>query len=708
VALRLVVEREEERRAFTRATYWDITAGLEADGIRFEATLTHLGGRRIASGKDFDDETGQLKTPDAVLLGEAEAQRVAEGLQQRPWSVSQVEQKETRQRPQPPFITSTLQQAASSLLGMSPKQTMQVAQRLYEGVDLGQGEREGVITYMRTDSVVLSERALGEAAAYIRRHFGEQYHRRMQYTTKSKMAQEAHEAIRPTHISRTPKELAPFLKDDELKLYRLIWNRTVASQMAEAQLLKTTVDFTADAGGQAAVLRANGSVVVFPGFLKVADTAQEDAKLPPLQEGDSAAMADAGGSAHRVQIVSIVPERHETKPPARYTEASLVRRLEEEGIGRPSTYASTVSTIEDRGYVVRRGKALVPTYLGIAVTHLLRKHFGEYVDLKFTARMEDTLDRIAEGEQSWLDFLRMFYFGSGDFGQGLEARIAAELEKIEYPAIPVGEAQGQAIVVRVGRNGAYLQRGEGGKGNTANLSEQVPYDELTPEKALAMLEQRAQGAEPLGVDPATGMNVYVFNGQYGPYVQLGEQEEGSKKKPKRVSLLQGVAPESVDLQTALNYLALPRTLGMHPEKGKPVQAGLGRFGPYVVCDGEFRSLRNADSVFSIDLPRALELLAQPKGARRGKALLRELGRHPESGLAIELFDGRYGPYVSDGSVNATLPKGTSPEAVTLEQAVQLLAEAATRPRRAKKSAAKRASAAKAPAKKKAAAKRKSA
>lgn len=709
VALRLVVEREEERRAFKKAAYWDLTAALEADGIAFEATLTQLGGRRIASGKDFDDETGQLKTPDAVLLGEAEALQVAEALKKHPWEVSQIEQKETRQRPQPPFITSTLQQAASSLLGMSPKQTMKIAQQLYEGVDLGQGEREGVITYMRTDSVVLSEKALAEAAAYIRKHFGDSYHRRMQYTTKSKMAQEAHEAIRPTHISRTPKDLAPYLKSDELKLYRLIWNRTVSSQMAEAQLLKTTIDFTAEADGQTATLRANGSVVVFPGFLKVADTAQEDAKLPRLIQGDFAVMADAENVApgHRVLIRSITPARHETKPPARYTEASLVRRLEEEGIGRPSTYASTVGTIEERGYVYRRGKALVPTYLGIAVIHLLRKHFAEYVDLKFTARMEDTLDKIADGEQSWLDFLHMFYFGNGDFGHGLAPRIAAELKRIEYPAIPVGESDGQPIVVRVGKNGPYLQRGQRGKGNTANLPADLPYDELSVDRAATLLAQRAQGPRPLGVDPATGRNVYVLNGPYGPYVQLGER--GQEGGPiRRVSLLKGTSIESVTLEIALEYLKLPRTLGMHPEKDKPVQAAIGRYGPYVVCDGDFRSIQQPDSVFTITLERALELLAQPGGARRGRTLLRELGTHPESGNTVALYAGRYGLYVSDGTLNATLPKDTSPDTVSLEQAVALLAEAATRPRGARrtaKRAPKRAAAKTAP-KKKAAAKRK--
>ena len=371
VALRLVVEREEQRRAFHVAAYWDIEATLAEGEKVFKATLTEVDGKHVATGRDFDASTGLLKGEDTAWLDETAAQTLA-ALARRatPWKVVRVEQKNTRQRPQPPFITSTLQQAASSLFGFTPRQTMQVAQRLYEGVDLGGGEREGLITYMRTDSVILSERALAEAGETIRKRFGDEYYRGpRRYTTKSKMAQEAHEAIRPTHLNRHPDDVAPYLEQDELKLYRLVWNRALASQMPDAELLKTTADIRAEGEGRTAVFRANGSVVTFPGFLRVADQGTEDTELPPLTEGMGV------GEGQPIAIQSIDALKHETKPPARYTEASLVRRLEEEGIGRPSTYAPTITLIQQRGYVEKRGKALAPTFVGISITHLLRGSF---------------------------------------------------------------------------------------------------------------------------------------------------------------------------------------------------------------------------------------------------------------------------------------------------------------------------------------------
>ncbi len=702
VAVRLVVEREEQRRAFNVAVYWDIEAALEADGIAFTAALVEVGGKRLATGKDFDANTGELSTQNVVWLDEDAAKRLAEAVTAHlPWRVARVDQKKARLRPAPPFITSTLQQAASSNLGFAPKRTMQVAQRLYEGVDLGGGEREGLITYMRTDSVSLSERALDEAAVVIRDAFGAEYHRGpRQYTTKSKLAQEAHEAIRPTHLDKTPDELARYLGQEELGLYRLVWNRTIASQMADAELLKTTVDITAETGESGeALFRTNGSVVTFPGFLRVADSQQRDTELPMLREGQQV------GESADIALKAAAPGRHETKPPARYTEASLVRRLEEEGIGRPSTYAPTISIIQQRGYVELRGKALTPSFVGIAVTSLLRGHFADYVDLGFTARMEDALDNIADGKQDWVDFLTAFYRGRGQFGNGLEPQIAQEMEQIEFPATSLGEdSEGKPVIVRVGRSAPFIQRGEGGPGNTAPLPEGVTYEDLSIAKALDILETRNKGEATLGEDPETGMTIHRLIGPFGPYVQLGEVEKG--KKPKRASLPKGVNPEDVDLETALRYLSLPRKLGDHPESGKVIRAGIGRFGPYIVHDGDFRSLEKTDDIFTVTIARALELLAKPKRTRGAKKPLRSLGKPPGGETEIQLYEGRYGPYVSDGSKNASLAKDQDPATLTLDDAVTLLANAPDKKKRPakKKSAAKK----KAPAKKKAAAKKKSA
>lgn len=699
VAVRLVVEREEERRAFRVGVYWDLEATMSASGKTFAAVLMEADGKRVASGKDFDPVTGRPKTNDLAWLDAPAAEALAEALRRGVWKVARVEQKEAKQRPYPPFITSTLQQSASSALGFSPRKTMQIAQRLYEGVDLGRSEREGLITYMRTDSVTLSEKALAEAGAIIRERFGAEYYQGpRRYTTKSKMAQEAHEAIRPTHLNRRPEDVSHILDADDLKLYRLIWNRTMASQMADALLLKTTADIAARGDGREGIFRTNGSVVTFPGFLRVANSDTQDAVLPALAEGMGV------GAGQAITLDKVEPARHETKPPARYTEATLVRRLEEEGIGRPSTYAPTISLIQQRGYAELRGKALAPTFVGIAVIQLLRQHFAEYVDLQFTALMEDVLDDIAEGRQDWIQFLYGFYRGrTGQFGHGLEPQIAAELERIEFPAIALGEdAEGRPLVVRLGRSAAFVQRGAGGEGHTASVPADLSYEDLSVEKAEALIEARAKGDEALGVDPGSGQKVYCILGPYGPYVQLGESGNGAK--PKRASLPKGTPVESVDLKTALNYLSLPRELGPHPESGKPVRTAIGRFGPYVVCDGDFRSLQKGDDVFTITFDRAVALLAQPK--RGAKELLRTVGAHPETGEPIELFNGRYGPYVTDGKANVSLPKQADPAALTLEEALRMLAEAPKKEKPARRKAAAKKPAARKPAAKKKAAPKK--
>lgn len=692
VALRLVVEREEERRAFVKAGYWDAEAELSRDGKTFKAALISLNGQRVAGGKDFDSATGRLKEGNGsgpVWLDETKIQALVENLSAgTPWRVASLEEKESALRPYPPFITSTLQQAASSLLGFSPRKTMQIAQKLYEGVDIGEGTREGVITYMRTDSVVLSEKALQDAAAFIGKQYGEEYHTRRQYTTKSKMAQEAHEAIRPTHIHHSPESLARFLSRDEFRMYQMIWNRTIASQMSDARVMRTTVDIMAQGGGESAILRANGSVVLFPGFLKVMTDRQKDNELPRVTEG----MTVAASNDADILLEALTPLSHETQAPARYTEASLVRRLEEEGIGRPSTYAPTVAVIQQRGYVERVGSALAPTYLGIAVIFLLREHFSDYVDLGFTSRMEDALDNIAEGRQDWLAFLKAFYYGDSP-GQdnGLKPRVNQSFESIDFPAIPVGvDEKGNKIVIRLGKTSPFLQCGQGEGSVSASIPEKVYYDELNEEKALEILENKVQREDGLGKCPKTGKRVFLLEGPYGPYVQLGEESE--EGKPKRVSLPRGMKLEDVTLEKALQLLNLPRELGEHPETKKKVMASIGRFGPYVVHDGDFRSL-DASLLFTIELEQALAMLAQPKNSRGAKKLLRTLREKEGDETAIELYDGRYGPYVTDGSVNASLPKTVSADEVTVESALTLLREAAekkaTKPARKKKASAKK-------------------
>lgn len=726
VAVRLVVEREEERKAFRSAEYWDVVATLAKQDLEFAATLVALGGKRLAGSRDFDAATGKLTAEaqqkgDVGWIRQQQAEQLANELARNSeWWTARVEQKESTLRPDAPFITSSLQRAASGLLGFSPNRTMRIAQDLYEGVDLGGGEREGLITYMRTDSTALSEQALKQAAVVIGKRFGDGYHQWRTFTTKSKMAQEAHEAIRPTHLDRHPDEVASFLSDDQLKLYRLVWNRTLASQMADAKLKKTTVEFEVETTDGTAVLRANGSVVTFPGFLKVSDTKQKDTELPEIKEGERViapgkiagpndAITLAAHPHDALVLQETTPVKHETKPPARYTEASLIQRLEEEGIGRPSTYAPTIGTIQQRGYVELKGKALVPTFLAVAVTQLLKKHFGEYVDYDFTARMEDALDAIARGEQDPTQFLRGFHRGQGSFGHGLEPQIERELPNIDFPVLDLGTdpQSGQRLVVRIGRTAPYIQRGEGGDENTAPIPQDALYEELTAEKAVDLLNAKARGNEAIGKDPETELPVYALIGPYGPYVQLGEKNE-ENKKPKRASLPKGMQPSEVDLPFALKLLSLPRTLGAHPDGGDIV-AGIGRFGPYVKHGDEFRSLEESDDVYTIPLERALHLLAQPKKSRRAtRKVVAELGKDPQTENPVQVLEGRYGPYITNGDKNVTLPKDKDPAAVTLEEAIALLDAAPEKKGRKKKAATKKKPAAKKKAAKKSSAKKKSA
>jgi len=541
----------------------------------------------------------------------------------------------------------------------------------------------------------LSEKALNESARVIREMFGREYYdgpRR--YQTRVKNAQEAHEAIRPTDFRLAPRDLERHLESDELRLYELVWKRTMASQMTDARVLKTTVEITAEGpGGEACVFSASGKAIEFAGFRRAcvegsddpdAELADQESILPAMREGHRVGAADAAGGASggaELALKGLEAKGHETQPPARFTEAALIRELEQAGIGRPSTYATTIATIERRGYAFRQGKALVPTFPAFAVTNLLRDHFGDYVDVGFTAEMEEDLDQISNGERDPVAFIRAFYREGESGHPGLEPMVAKAEPNIEYPAIEIGAdpVTGEPLRVRVGRFGPFVQRGEGGPGNTATLPRHLPPADLTVEKALALIKTKAEGPKSLGADPATGQQVYVQHGRFGHYVQLGENPPRVKgkaaEKPKRASLPGGVSASAVTLDEALRLLSLPRELGAHPEDGEIVVAAIGRFGPYVKHGDEFRSLEDTDDVYTVSIERALELLKAPKKSRRRtatKTVLRSLGAHPQTGGEVKLMEGRYGPYVTDGQVNASVPKGSDPASLTLESAVALL------------------------------------
>jgi DNA topoisomerase-1 len=686
VAVRVIVEREEERIAFRAASYWDLEAKLRGGAMEFTATLAKVAGQRVATGKDFDSK-GQLESNTVRLLGEKDAQSLRETLMRRlPWTVTSVEEKPYTQRPSPPFTTSTLQQEANRKLGFSSERTMQIAQRLFQGMDLGGGELEGVISYHRTDSTTLSQKALAEAATAVKELYGPEYHNQRQYQTKVRNAQEAHEAIRPTHFNRTPASLEKILESDELRVYELIWKRAVASQMADAKLLRTSVEITGETNdGGPVTFTASGKAIEFPGYLRAyvegsddpsAELADQDTVLPKLAVGDQVWSPDKLDK--ELILLGLDAKGHETSPPARYTEASLVKRLEEEGIGRPSTYAPTVATIQRRGYVSRQGKALVPSFTAFAVTRLLRNHFADYVDIGFTAEMEEILDKISNGEKDWLEFLAEFYRGDEKHPGGLEHLVEDKGQSIEYPIIELGRdpESNLPVRVRIGRYGPFLQLGDQNDGGPrASLPEDLAPADLTLDKAVALLKAKAQGPKSLGVDPMSGLHVYVMHGRFGAYVQLGETPEDREIKPRRASLGRDNTEETITLEVALKLLSLPRELGA-ADDGEVILANIGRFGPYVKKGTDFRSLEDTDDVYTISLERAKELLAQEKKsmrrARQAPKELKALGKHPESGEAVRVLDGRYGPYVTDGTTNASVPKGTQVEALTMAAAVELL------------------------------------
>ena len=711
VATRVVVERERARMRFRQADYWDVEGTftpvtVDADPTappNMTATLVSLDGRRLATGKDFEQETGELKAgAQVVRLDEVSARGLVERLSSAPFTVRSTDEKPYTRKPYAPFMTSTLQQEGGRKLRFSAQRVMQTAQRLYEN---------GYITYMRTDSANLSETAVNAARQQARELYGPEYvpDAPRRYTGKVKNAQEAHEAIRPSgDVFRTPGELAHELSGDELRLYELIWQRTVASQMADAKGVSATIRLgavvapTAGLGGTDAEFSATGKVVTFPGFLRAyvegsddpdAELETAERRLPRVAAGDALAAA------------ALDPQGHTTSPPARYTEASLVKRMEELGIGRPSTYASIITTIQDRGYVWKKGSALVPTWLAFAVINLLEQHFERLVDYGFTASMEDDLDLVATGERQRVDWLSAFYFGSeagkeGGLARqgGLKQLIGKNLDEIdarEINTIPIGrvpagpDGEAKEVVVRVGRYGPYVTVGPDGEGQQrASLPEDLAPDELTVDKAVE-LAAAPSGDRVLGIDPATGHDVVAKAGRYGPYVSL-VLPEGVAGKPPTGSLFSSMGLDTITLEQALTLLTLPRVLG--EVDGEPVSALNGRYGPYVSKGKESRSVGSEDALLTITLEQALALLAQPKQYGRERAApkppLKELGKDPVSGEPMIVKEGRFGPYVTDGATNASLRKGDEIEGLTDERASDLLAERRARGPAPKKSARK--------------------
>jgi len=664
VALRLLVERERERIAFRSAKYWDLKAifsknGKASEADKFEAELTHLNDKRVATGKDFDPNSGKLKSQaEVVLLDEKKATQLREALLKGKAKVVSIEEKPFTQRPSPPFATSTLQQEASRKLGFAARRTMQVAQMLYEN---------GLITYMRTDSTFLSDEALNGARKLILADYGKEYlpDQPRLYKTKVKNAQEAHEAIRPAGADFTPMDLVrEKFGMEAFKLYELIWKRTVASQMTDSNGTRVVVHIKLEDAN----FRASGMTIEFPGFLRAyvegsddpeAELADRERILPKLAENESL-------DVHQIDSLS-----HETQPPARYTEGTLIKELERLGIGRPSTWATIVDVVLSRTYAFKKGTALVPTFLATAVTGLMEQYFKDVVDYEFTARLEDDLDCIARGEADNLKYLKTFYFGNGH--PGLETLVKRGDETIDprlVCGIPLGQgSDGKQIEVRIGRFGPFITNGE----QRSSVPDMVAPDEMTISRAEELLRQAAAGPKSLGPDPVSGKPVYVKKGRFGPYIQLGDMVDG-EEKPKMASILAGMDPDSVPLEVALKLLSLPRVIGNNPENNTEIVAHNGRYGPYIKCGTDTRSLGDI-SPLDVTLEQAIALLKEPKRRGRGNAqpkVLKELGKHPTKEVVLSIRSGRYGPYVSDGEINASLPRGADPENFSVADAVNLL------------------------------------
>ena len=681
VAVRLIVERERERMKFVSATWWDLLGQFsKQSGQQLDATLTSVDGRRLPVGKDFDPATGRLKNEELMLLDGAKAEEIIERIRDGEFRVTKVEDKPYTTRPYPPFTTSTLQQEANRKLNFTARRAMQVAQSLYEN---------GHITYMRTDSTNLASVAIDDTRRLVDEHYGEGYLPAEPRTYKSKVknAQEAHEAIRPAgHPFELPEALKNTLNADEFRLFDLIWKRTIASQMADARGRRITIVIE----GSGCTFQVSGKTIDFPGYLRAyvegsdspaAELADQEKTLPSVEEGEL------------LNCLGLTAKDHTTQPPGRYSEASLTKALEEKGIGRPSTYASIIETIQARNYVFKKGGALVPTWVAFAVTKLLEEHLSTLVDYQFTAQMEDDLDAISRGERKHVDYLKNFYFGNGT--PGLKPQLEDKVGEIDARGISrihIGTPSGEEpVYVRVGRYNPFVEQGE----NTASLQDGVPPDEVTLEVALELLAQSQKADEPLGTCPETNKPIYLKVGRFGPYVQRGTLED--EEKPQNASLLKEMALDAVDLPTAIKLLSLPRNLGHHPEQNEPVQAFNGRYGPYIKCGDETRSLPADVSPLDIELPQAIEILKQPKARGRGGAKKREplkvFDESPVTGTKVQLLDGRYGPYVTDGETNASLPRSSTPEELSFDEALDLLAErkakGGTKKKVAKKKATKK-------------------
>ena len=708
VAVRLIVEREKERIAFHNATYWDIVGTFSCETPcktgRLTAGLTHVGHRKIPSGKDFNTATGKLFQPDACLLLDETAaktlvSRLKKHAEKSPAAVKMVEEKPYIERPYAPFTTSTLQQEANRKFGFSARTTMSLAQDLYEN---------GYITYMRTDSTSLSTEATTAARNHIKREYGKEYlpDAPRVYKTKVKNAQEAHEAIRPAgSVFELPENLRTQLSTDRYRLYDMIWKRTVASQMSDARGKRKQIVVEVDD----ALFSVSGKTIDFPGYLRAyvegsddpdAELADREVILPDVQPGDS------------LKIAALEPKSHTTMPPARYSEASLTKTLTDKGIGRPSTYASIIETIQTRNYVFKKGGALVPTWVAFSVCQLMVEHLGDLIDYDFTAQMEDQLDAISRGELQYLDYLKEFYFGElvNASRSGLKPLLDNKTEQIDaravntFPlAIPDEHIDEEPIVVRVGKFGPYVQQGE----KTGSLPEDLPPDELDYAKALDVLNTAKQADAPLGEDPKTGKPVYLKIGRFGPYIQLGEADD---KEKRNASLLKDMTPETMTLEMALQLLSLPRNLGKHPDTGLDIFAQNGKYGPYISSGKETRSLTGDLSPLDVSFTQAVELFAQPKLGRGGRAAkaqtaIKEFEISPVTGNPIKVLSGRFGDYLTDGTTNVTLPKGLSLDELTFDQAVVLLEEKAAKGpakkkviKKAAKKAAKKTTEKKSPAK----------
>ncbi len=675
-AVKLIVERERARRNFRGASYWNLRVELESDKQRFTADLKTLDGVRVANGSDFDDNTGALtpgRESKVVLLD----QKIAEALagaagNARPYVITRLETNEGFERPAAPFMTTTLQQDANRKFGFSADRTMRIAQGLYEGIDLG-GEQVGLITYMRTDSLVLSGEALGRIRGFIEREYKDCLPEKpQQYTNKVRNAQEAHEAIRPTDVDRRPERMHKYLNEDQFKIYNLIWQRTVASQMKPARVLKTEADISVTADSKELTFLATGKQITFDGFLRVYTEGKEDETdpnermLPPLSKG------------LQVEPLKVDALGHSTKPPARYTDATLIKKLEEQGIGRPSTYASIISVIVDRGYVRKHGRQLIPTFKAFLTMEVLENNFQELMDLGFTARMDEALDEISEGKENSKTYLRDFFLGDAD-KPGLKTMVDERKKEIPYPMFIVGDCPdtGETIVVRNGKDGnAFLQVGEGENKRYANVPEELAPADLTIEKAMELLAQRRPEAESAGIDPTTGRRLLVRNRQgYYLEVERTPEEIEAKVKPTWISVPPGVNPMDLPQDDLDLLCSLPKTIGVHPETGQPILFRIGKFGPYIESGADRRTVEDWRAVTTMPVEAAVEILKQPRfGAKRAPvAPLKEFGPVEGSTVTVKVLAGRFGPYITDGETNATLPKGTNPEDLTEEQALVLLA-----------------------------------